>query len=87
MFFTVAQSCNGCAICQAICPAKNITISQGKPEFHQKCEHCLACLHSCPHQALDWKNKTQGKERYKNPFIKQKELIALSSGETGSSEG
>ncbi|MCL1914205.1 MAG: EFR1 family ferrodoxin [Eubacteriaceae bacterium] len=79
-FFTIDSKCTGCAICQKVCPVDNITMGTGKPEFHRGCEHCMACLHSCPEQAIDWKEKTQGKERYRNANIELKELISFSTG-------
>ncbi|MCL2058367.1 MAG: EFR1 family ferrodoxin [Oscillospiraceae bacterium] len=51
----------------------------GKPDFQHKCEHCLACLHNCPAAAIDWKNKTQGKERYRNANVSLDDLIAFNS--------
>lgn len=74
-YFTVASSCTGCTICQQVCPAKNITMVDGKPAFQHRCEHCLACIHNCPSHAIDWKQKTQGKERYRNAAISLNDLI------------
>lgn len=79
-FFTVSPSCNGCRICQKVCPAKNIAMRDEKPGFLHKCEHCLACLHHCPVQAIDWKAKTQGRARYRHAGVALSELIASSSG-------
>lgn len=76
-YFTVAPICAGCMTCQKICPMHNITMECGKPEFQHRCEHCLACLHHCPSRAIDWKEKTQGKERYRNTGIPLNELIAF----------
>lgn len=78
-YFTVASTCTGCMTCQKVCPAKNITMEASKPEFLHKCEHCLACLHNCPAHAIDWKDKTQGKERYRNARVSLDELIAFNS--------
>ena len=78
--FTIASTCTGCATCQKVCPARNIATQNGKPDFLHQCEHCLACLHNCPVQAIDWKNKTQGKERYRNVHISLNDLIAFNKG-------
>ena len=75
--FTIAPSCNGCEVCQKVCPAGNIVIKAGRPDFKHKCEHCLACLHNCPAIAIDWKDKTQGKERYRNVNVSPDDLIAF----------
>ena len=76
-YFTVTPSCTGCAICQNICPAANIEMTVGKPVFSGKCEHCLACLHNCPAHAVDWKNKTQGRERYRHFAITLEKMISF----------
>ena len=75
--FTVGDTCTTCETCQKVCPAKNIVMHNGKPEFLHRCEHCLACMQNCPTQAIDWKKKTQGKERYRNTGISLEDLIAL----------
>ena len=76
---TVAPACTGCETCKKVCPVKNITMRDGKPEFLHKCEHCLACVHHCPSQAIDWNRKTQGKGRYRNSKIPLDELITFNS--------
>ncbi|MCL2254704.1 MAG: 4Fe-4S dicluster domain-containing protein [Lachnospiraceae bacterium] len=76
-FFAVNSSCNLCGTCIKVCPADNITIIREKPHFKRNCEHCLACLHNCPAAAIDWKNKTQGKERYRNKKVSLNEIIML----------
>ena len=78
--FSVTGDCNGCGVCERVCPAGNIEMKGGRPEYLHRCENCLACLHNCPVCAIDWKNKTQGKERYRNPGITLEELMALNSG-------
>ena len=78
--FTVASTCKGCATCQKVCPADNIITVSNKPDFQHKCEHCLACLHNCPAQAIEWKDKTQGKERYRNIHISLDDLIIFNRG-------
>ena len=78
-YFSVASACKGCATCQKICPVGNIVMSDGKPVFQHKCEHCLACLHNCPASAIEWKNKTQGKARYRNTHVSLEDLIVFNS--------
>jgi len=77
--FTISDNCNGCGICEKICPVSNIKITDGKPAFSGKCEHCLGCIHACPKQAVNWDGKTEGKQRYLNPNIKLKELMDFNS--------
>jgi ferredoxin len=80
-YFTISPACTGCATCQKACPAHNITMEGGKPVFRHKCEHCLACLHNCPASAIDWQQKTQGKERYRHAGVSLDELLSFSAGE------
>lgn len=46
------DNCNGCGICTKICPAGNIRMTAGKPEWLHRCENCRACLNFCPRQAI-----------------------------------
>lgn len=76
-YFTVSSQCTSCGTCQKVCPVNNITMAEGKPSFSHHCEHCLSCLHHCPAAAIDWKQKTVGKKRYRHFNITLKELISL----------
>ena len=80
-YFTIAPACTGCATCQRVCPAENIAMENSKPAFQHRCEHCLACLHNCPAHAIDWKQKTQGKERYRNAEVALEDLISFNRAE------
>lgn len=75
--FTVSSKCNGCGTCQKVCPVDNIILEGGRPRFLHKCENCIGCLHHCPTQAIDWKNKTNGKKRYRHSKISLNELITF----------
>jgi len=80
-YFVVSDACADCGICAKVCPMNNITYSEQKPVFHHNCEHCLACIHLCPEEAIEWKKKTIGKERYRNPNVKLSELEDFIKGE------
>ena len=71
--FIVNNDCNGCGICRNVCPMKNITGIK-KPEYLNKCEFCLACIHHCSKNALHLKNE-RSNARYINPNIKLSEII------------
>jgi ferredoxin len=73
--FVVSDSCNACGICEKICPASNITISAGRPQWHHCCEQCLACLQWCPRSAIDHCTATRGRARYHHPAVKLKDLM------------
>ena len=77
--FSVSPACTGCATCIKICPAANIEMREGKPVFLGECEHCLACLQNCPAHAIDWKDKTQGKERYRQFSVTVDDLVSFNS--------
>jgi ferredoxin len=48
----VDEKCKGCGICAKVCPVKNITIVDKKPEFQHHCEMCFACDEWCPNNAI-----------------------------------
>ena len=72
--YNVNNDCNGCAICEKVCPVKNIEIVNNKPEFKHHCENCIACIQFCPQKAINYKTATQNRRRYTNPEINYMEL-------------
>lgn len=62
--FRVLDSCNSCGKCARICPLNNIRIKEGRPEWKDKCTHCMACISYCPTAAIEYGKKTVGKKRY-----------------------
>ncbi|MDW2800870.1 EFR1 family ferrodoxin [Clostridium boliviensis] len=73
--FNISEACNGCATCSKVCPVENIKMQNDKPMFLHHCEQCMACVQWCPKQAINYKNKTQGRGRYHHPDITIKEMI------------
>ncbi len=55
--FTITSDCDGCAVCEAVCPVNNIEMEEGRPRFLHHCEFCLACYHHCPQQAIRFKRR------------------------------
>ena len=48
-----AKDCIGCKKCANICPAKAITMKNGKPQIDRKaCIHCFCCQEFCPKGAM-----------------------------------
>jgi MinD superfamily P-loop ATPase len=72
--YQVSGDCVFCGLCAAVCPAKNITMKDGKPEFQRGCEGCVACIQHCPKRAIDFKDVTQNRGRYAHPQIKPTEI-------------
>jgi len=73
--FIVNENCNSCEICEKVCPVKNIKIIEGKPQWQHKCQRCLACIHFCPTEAIQYGNKTIKRSRYHHPDININEII------------
>ena len=65
--FYAADSCVGCGKCKAVCPLGNISLKDGRPLWGDKCTHCMACICSCPVEAIEYGKKTKGKVRYRFP--------------------
>jgi Fe-S-cluster-containing hydrogenase component 2 len=76
--FWVDEKCNACEICYKVCPAGNITMHDGKPVWHHRCEQCFACLQWCPQEAIQYGKKTPHYERYHHPEIHLKDILKKS---------
>lgn len=74
--FFVKDNCNSCGICSEVCPAGNISMKEGKPEWSHKCEMCFACLHFCPVEAIEWGSRTEGRGRYRHPDLRVSDMKA-----------
>lgn len=62
--FHVTEKCISCGKCVQLCPLGNIVLEGKHPVWHKNCTHCMACICGCPTQAIEYKNRTQGKPRY-----------------------
>lgn len=62
--FHVSGNCISCGKCAQRCPLNNITLTNGKPVWNGSCTHCMACIGGCPVEAIDYKTKSRGRNRY-----------------------
>jgi ferredoxin len=72
--FSASAECNGCGLCESICPVRNIRLENGRPNWLHHCEHCVACISWCPANAIEYGSKTATRRRYRNPRIKSDEM-------------
>ncbi|TFG01452.1 MAG: hypothetical protein EU539_14035 [Promethearchaeota archaeon] len=73
--FYADENCDSCGICKKVCPVNNIKIVAGKPRWHNQCQQCLACLHFCPQEAIQYGKNTLGRRRYHHPEISFFDMI------------
>lgn len=71
--FSVSEDCMGCGKCASLCPTENISLTDGKPVFADRCVICLGCYHRCPKRAIRYKNKLK-QDRYLNPNIREEDI-------------
>jgi NAD-dependent dihydropyrimidine dehydrogenase PreA subunit len=77
--FWVDEKCNSCGICHLVCPCANIELIDGKPSWLHHCEQCLACIHWCPKEAIQYGKRTPRYERYRHPEIKLGDVMTTSA--------
>ena len=68
--FTATSACIGCGKCETVCPLGNIQMRNGKPVWGNHCTHCMACICTCPTEAIEYGKATRGKVRYQCPDYK-----------------
>lgn len=62
-YFTT-DACNGCGICEKVCPLKNVKMEEKHPKWLGHCTQCMACYHHCPQNAIQFGSFTKGKGQY-----------------------
>ncbi|MBM6931635.1 4Fe-4S dicluster domain-containing protein [[Clostridium] spiroforme] len=72
----MSDRCEGCTICQQVCPTGNIVLQNRKAKrIHQTCDFCLSCVHNCPFKAIDLVIDKNPKARYRHPLISLKDIV------------
>lgn len=62
--FHVDEGCISCGKCSKACPVENIQMVDGHPVWGKECIHCMACLHICPKNVIQYRKTSQKKGRY-----------------------
>ncbi len=66
--FATNDACTGCGLCASLCPDKFITIEEGRPVWRAgHCNLCFACLHHCPHFAIQYGRNSRKHGQYTCP--------------------
>ena len=74
-WFTITDRCISCGICVRICPRSNYRIEVEQAVTSGECELCLACVHACPHKAIQLtKGEKNPNARFRNPNVKSSEI-------------
>jgi ferredoxin len=73
--FSADEKCNGCGICESICPVSNVEMNGGKPRWLNRCELCLACMQWCPQEAIQFGTQSAAWGRYHHPDVRVEELL------------
>jgi ferredoxin len=72
--YRVSENCNGCGVCEKICPVGAITMKDSRPVFCDKCEHCQGCIDMCPLRVIKFGRVKFGTPGYRHPKINISEM-------------
>lgn len=62
--FYAKETCISCGKCEKLCVTNCISMKNGRPVWGKGCTHCMACICSCPAEAIEYGKKSVGKKRY-----------------------
>lgn len=65
--FRADAHCVRCGLCERICPARNIRVTENGVAFGGRCMLCMRCIHQCPQAAIQIGRGTVGKTRWQGP--------------------
>ena len=69
--FSTTDTCIACKRCADICPTKNITFKDRRPQWGDRCTNCLACYHICPKHSIVFGKFSKAKGQYQLLLDKQ----------------
>jgi ferredoxin len=73
--FTPSEDCNGCGICERICPMNNVEMVDDRPVWSDNCAGCFACLNWCPREAISLGGFDAGIRNYHHPDVKISDML------------
>jgi len=73
--YRLNDDCDGCRICEKLCPVSAITMNGNRPVFSSSCEHCQSCLNWCPKRAISFGRLKPNTLRYHHPEINVLEMM------------
>jgi ferredoxin len=65
--FRADERCEGCGLCEQLCPVGNVGLHDGHPQFAGHCMLCMRCIHACPREAIQIGRLTVDKFRWRGP--------------------
>jgi len=83
---TAKGHCNGCGICQRICPVENIELIDRQPSWGDGCASCFACIHWCPQRAVKIGELKLNIKTYHHPSVQLAEMFRLEIKEVHTDE-
>lgn len=75
--FKINEFCIYCGRCAKLCPVNNIKVTYNSVTFSNKCQQCMSCIQWCPQHAINYLDKTQGRQQYHNPEVKLMDMLYI----------
>jgi len=84
--FTASATCDGCGICERVCPTRNIEMVDDQPTWSDRCVMCFACLHWCPKEAISLGGCNLDIGSYHHPDAKLADMLRSAQQATSSNQ-
>ncbi len=73
---TCNEKCDGCGICEKICPVNNIQMIDNRPSWlTDKCMGCFSCFHWCPREAVKTGKINMNMKNYHHPDVRISDIL------------